>query len=184
MTPAGPTFNCESRPRVGPHFPRAGPPCRIWPLDGGPMRSLALIAVCGFAMLCTACGASNNKGKIVGKWKMVAGPGISEMIGTLESADVYFFLDFKNDGTMAMGIESSDPKIRKNLAKLEKSSMVCKYRLLSGDGIEVYDVPEGYGVTGLPGGGGKDSSRSQVTINGDLMLLKDETSTHQLIRIK
>ena len=29
----------------------------------------SLIAVCGLAMICTACG-SNNKGKIEGKWKV------------------------------------------------------------------------------------------------------------------
>ena len=40
-------------------------------------RTVPLLVVGGLALILAGCG-SNNEGKIVGRWKMVSGPGIDE----------------------------------------------------------------------------------------------------------
>jgi hypothetical protein len=153
-------------------------------------RPLVMIAVCGLAMLCTACGASNNKGKIEGKWKMVSGPGFDEQAKMFEMLKAYFYFDFKPEGTLALGLEMSDPEMKKMFegkVGAEKTSFTCKYKLLKGDAIEIYDLPKEMQKEGGGGlfGRNKDKARTNVKINGDNMTMTDEDGkSFQLSRVK
>jgi len=151
------------------------------------LRKVLYLAVCALALTATAC-SSNNKGKIEGKWKFVSGPGIDQQAKTLESAKAYLFFDFRPDGTVAIGVESSDPAMQKLLVGgTEKTTMSCKYKLLSGDGVEFYDMPKEMqdGKGGGMFGKNKERARTSAKIDGDNMTLTDPDNTRlTCVRVK
>jgi hypothetical protein len=127
-------------------------------------RPLALIAVCGVAMLCTACG-SNNKGKIVGKWKATALPGMSaedtekfKAMGDAMSVVIEFTADGKMIGTITMDMFG-----KKNSQEI----MSANYKLGTGDWVHFTNIKP-------PPKDKKTESKDKVVINGDTMTLETE----------
>jgi hypothetical protein len=157
------------------------------------MRPLLLVAVGGLAMLCTACGASNNKGKIEGKWKITDMPHKDDKskkeFEDMTKMGLYVYFDFKPDNALEMGVGADKPEVLefiKALSKGEPLQWNAKYKLLSGDGVEFYDLPKemrekGGGLFG----GNKDRARTNIKIEGDKMTMTDaDGKTGQLTKIK
>lgn len=141
------------------------------------MRAAARM-VCFVAVCCSAaalgCG-SNNKGKIEGKWKAVSFEGQGDDMKAMEALGMYLYFDFAGDGTLTIGLDTTNQEMKAMLAGGGKpTSWKCKYKLLSGDDVEIYDLPKEM-QSGKGGGlfGGKDKARSKITITGDEMTLKD-----------
>lgn len=127
-------------------------------------RPLALIAVCGLAMLCTACG-SNNKGKIVGKWKATSFPGMDETAkaNLKKMGDDAFSLviEFKPDGKMVGTMTIN------MLGKSQTEQvMSADYALGKGDWVNFTNMN--------PPQEGKSQSKDKVVIQGDTMTLETE----------
>jgi hypothetical protein len=150
-------------------------------------RSLMLFVV-GVALFCTGCG-SNNKGKIVGKWKVVSATGESDnSFKQMEQMKISLFFDFKDDNSVSMSVESTEE--RPKGAKQEVNSLFSfnfKYKLLSGDMVEFYDLPKDLqqkGGGGLFGSGTKDRGREKIKISGDNMTIIEDKINMTLVRVK
>jgi hypothetical protein len=140
-----------------------------------------LVAVTG---LVAGCGKSNNEGKIQGKWKIEYAPGFEEqMVKQLASMQTYAYIEFGKD-TCTIGVHSENPQVLDGLAKSgEKTTMTCKYKLLSGDGLEMYDLPPELKSMGT--GGKADRARTKVKIDGDNMTMTDDDGKQgKLTRVK
>jgi len=157
------------------------------------VRPLALFVVGAVALLCTACGSSNNKGKIVGKWKINELPHkdneAKEDFEGLSKLGIYVYFDFRADNTLEMGVGADKPETLefvKAMSKGQALQWTAKYKLLSGDGVEFYDLPKemqekGGGIFGK----NKDRARTNVKIDGDRMTMTDDDGkTGQLSRVK
>lgn len=140
-----------------------------------PARPIALVAVFGLALLCTAC-SSNNKGKIEGKWKFVSAPGLDEgMLKKLEADKIHLYIEFTPGGTVSIGAASPDPEVQKRIDEnQEKVTISCKYKLQSGDGVEFYDLPKEMREQGGGLFGNKDRARTSITVDGDTMTMTDD----------
>lgn len=140
-------------------------------------RNVALVLLAALALVAVGCGGSNNKGKIVGKWKITGGGGLKEEeLKFMDALGVYAYFEFKDDGTLSFGAGANDPKMNEKLAKnSEMKSASCKYKLLKGDAVEIYDIPkemqekEGGGPFGK-----KDRARGNIKIEGDGMTISDD----------
>lgn len=139
-------------------------------------RAVPLLMLAGLAMTAAGCGKSNNEGKIVGKWKMVSGPGMGEDDKKMmEAFKIYPYMEFSPDGTMSVGVAAADPKMQDAIAmKMDAEKITCKYKLLSGDGIEFYDLPKNMQEKGGLFGKNKDRARTKVKIDGDNMTMTDD----------
>lgn len=140
-------------------------------------RKFAFVLLAAVAIFATGCGSSNNKGKIVGKWKITGGGGIKEdEVKMMEAFGVSMFLEFKDDGSVTMGAHSSNPEFQKALESgKEKTSFSFKYKLGSGDTVELYDLPKE--MQDKKGGnpfGSKDKAKALVKIDGDNMTISDD----------
>lgn len=150
-------------------------------------RKLAFLALAGLALAVAGCG-SNNKGKIEGKWKIVSAPGLGEQeMKMMEAFKMYAYMEFKPDGTMSIGAASTDPEMQKMIeGSKDNKTVTCKYKLLSGDGVEFFDLPKelqekGGGMFGK----NKDKARTSVKINGDDMTMTDDDGkAGKLTRVK
>jgi hypothetical protein len=146
-------------------------------------RLVVVVALAGLAVTLTGC-SSSNKGKIEGKWKVVSGPGLDAQIKEMEQLKAYMYFDFRGDGSLTIGAESSDPAIQELAAKNGKT-VTCKYKLRGGESVEFYDLPPEMKQGGGGLFGGKDKARTNVTINGDSMTMKDsDGSTAKLTKVK
>jgi hypothetical protein len=156
-----------------------------------PARPFALAAVFGLALLCSAC-SSDNKGKIEGKWKFTEMPGMDAQakqgLDMMDKLGIYLYMEFKPDNTLTLGLGSDKPEAMeffKGLAKGQQTTWTAKYKLLTGDGVEVYDIPKEMQEQGGGPFAKKDRARSQVKIDGDTMTITDEDGkTGKLARIK
>jgi hypothetical protein len=151
-------------------------------------RSLLLFIVGGAALFCTACG-SNNQGKIVGKWKMLSMPGMdAAQTKEMDKLNVYAFFEFKDDGSMTVGAESSDKDMQALLLKQGVAkTLSCKYKLRSGDVVEFYDLPKEMQEKNGGGlfGSNKDRAKTRVKISGDNMTWTDDDGkSGNLVRLK
>ena len=153
-------------------------------------RKVAFVVLAAFALVATGCG-SNNKGKIVGKWKMVGGGGMkADDAKMMEMLGIYVYFDFKDDGTLQFGAGANDPKMNDMLKdKGETKVASMKYKLLSGDAVEIYDIPKD--MQDKEGGGPfgkKDRARGNIKIDGDNMTISDDdklkTDPVKLTRVK
>lgn len=137
------------------------------------LRRIAPLVLLACAGLVAGC-SSNNKGKIEGRWKFVSVPGVDEkMVQQLAAEKVYLFVDFSPNGTMTLGAASEDKDVQQRLNQSgEKVTMSCKYKLLSGDDVEFYDLPK---EMQEKGGlfGSKDRARTKVKVTGDTMTMTD-----------
>lgn len=155
-------------------------------------RPIALIMVCSLALLCTACG-SNNKGKIVGKWKITDPPDkTSEKsrkdYAKMSQAGFYMSLEFKPDGVLTIGLGSDKPDqldFLRAMAPNNRISWDAKYKLQTGDTVEFYDLPKEMQSSGGGGlFGGADRVKVKISINGDTMSMTDKEGTGKLVRMK
>jgi uncharacterized protein (TIGR03066 family) len=104
-----------------------------------------LLAVGLLLLLVPAC-SSNNKDKIVGKWKLVSVPA---------SVPFDMVWEFKSDGNLILTVQALGLS----------QNITGKYRLKSGDTVEITDLSES-----MPGEGKK--LRRDFLINGDDMTMK------------
>jgi hypothetical protein len=152
------------------------------------VRTTSFVVVC-LSLSALGCG-SNNKGKIEGKWKIVSATGQEQEMKQLAEMNGYMYMEFKADGVLAIGFEMTDPAMKKMIeaAAPGKTSFALKYRLLSGDDVEFYDMPKEMqdqkGGGGLFGGG-KDKAKTKIKIDGDNMTMTDsDGKSGTLTRVK
>ena len=149
-----------------------------------PTRLAFLALFAGMAVLAAGCGKSNNEGKIQGKWKIEYAPGFDQnTVKQLAAMQTYAYIEFGKD-TCTIGVYSDNPDVLKGLAQSgEKSTITCKYKLLSGDGLEMYDLPPELKQMGT--GGKADRARTKVKIDGDTMTMTDDDGKQgKLTRVK
>jgi hypothetical protein len=145
-------------------------------------RLLAVVLSTGLALAAVGCG-SNNKGKIVGKWRLDSGGGMTEpVLKQLAEQEGYAFFEFKDDGTMTMGFGSTDPQKQEALDKLTLGS--CKYKLGTGDAVELYDLSKS--MRDDEGGspfGKEDRAKGAIKIDGDTMTLVVGANSEDLLKL-
>jgi hypothetical protein len=129
-------------------------------------RAVCLVVVCASAAT-LGCG-SGLKGKIEGKWKVTAMGDEDAKKGLPPNVDMYMIVDFRADGNMAVEFGSSDPKAADGMKALLGSIPPVKYRVVSNDEIEIYDVPkdEKGVMTGF-----KENEKAKVAVTGDEMTI-------------
>jgi|GEM_PF-2796469 len=154
-----------------------------------------LVLVIG--LCCSSLGAdpgndpkSNNKDKIVGKWKITALPekaGGKKDLEELTKFGLYVYVEFKADGGLILGI-GADKKETLDLIKKgapdQKLTWDAKYKLLVGDAVEIYDLPKDLqnGNGGLFGK--KDRAKMTVKISDTEMKMIDDDGTATLKKLK
>jgi hypothetical protein len=149
-----------------------------------PARPLALIAVCGIALVCTAC--SSNSKKIVGKWKMVSVTGKDGKEQMAEPGGIGFIMEFTSDGNVKVGLDTSTmPEEMKKLMeknkeageKMNEMKQVGKYKV-SGSTIEFLDMQgSGDNPFGKKQGG-------KLSFSGNDLTITSEDATVKLTRMK
>jgi len=150
-----------------------------------------LLAVLFAAALGSAGCNSNNKGKIEGKWKLADMPGKTDAktkdeLAEMAKQGVFMYVEFRPDGTVTIGIGADKPEVLEFIKALAPNKQIAwdaKYKLLSGDGIELYDMPKEMQSQGGPFGR-KDRARGSAKITGDEMLLTDDEGVTKLTRMK
>jgi len=151
-------------------------------------RRLFTVALAAVALFAAGC-SSNNKGKIEGKWKVTAPPDkdakAAEGFKELGERGIYMYMEFKPDGTFYLGFGADNPGA---LAMLKmgmpggKLEFPAKYRLKSGNKVEIYDLSADAKQLMSEKG---DVMRSDVIIEGDNMTVKDPDGTiTKLTRMK
>lgn len=132
-------------------------------------RKFAFLVLAGLALAAAGCGGSNNKGKIVGKWKFV-GLGDEKDAKLADEDKLVLFMEFKDDGTGGFGLEVVDPNLKKMFkANEDGNSAAFKYKLLKGDEVEFYDLPKQ--MQGEKSGFKKDRGKAVIKITGDDMTM-------------
>jgi hypothetical protein len=149
-----------------------------------PARPLALIAVCGIALVCTAC--SSNSKKIVGKWKMVSVTGKDGKEQMAEPGGIGFIMEFTSDGNVKAGLDTSTmPEEMKKLMeqnkeaaeKMGETKQIGKYKV-SGSTIEFLDMKNpGESPFGKKQGG-------KLSFDGDNLTITGDDGTVKLTRMK
>jgi hypothetical protein len=143
-------------------------------------RPVCLVAL--LAPFVVGCGSS-LKGKIEGKWKVVSVEGTDMAKEMLP--DTYPTMEFRSDGVLVPGLESNDPNGAEFLKKLNENAPTCKYTILSGDEIELSEIPEKMKDAKGSLFPGKEKGKAKVTINGDEMTFSPEGGkTVKLTRMK
>lgn len=153
-------------------------------------RNIAFVLMIGLAFSATGCG-SNNKGKIEGKWKLIESPAETNAktksgLERMAKQGVYMYLEFKPDGGLTIGIGADKPEVLEIIKAMAPNKQItwdAKYKLLSGDGIEIYDMPKEMQSQGGPFSR-KDRARGIAKITGDEMALSDDEGTTKLTRMK
>jgi hypothetical protein len=128
-------------------------------------RGFALIVLAGLALAAAGCG-SNNKGKIVGKWKATTLPGMSEddkkAIKLIGEDNFALILEFTEAGKMTGTANITF------LGKTENKEVIsADYSLGTGDWVFFTNQNP-------PAKDGKAKSKDKITINGDTMTIDTE----------
>jgi len=143
-------------------------------------RKLTCLMLAGFTLFVAGCG-SNNKDKIVGKWKLQSAPNLSEEDWKFYEKLGHPFLEFKGDGTVIASFDWKSPNLKELAAKgSDLASETGTYKLLSGDLVEF-----------APGTDGSSSKmfrfpkgKLRVTIDGDNMTITASDGSLSLVRMK
>ncbi len=143
------------------------------------LRIPMLLLISATALTLSSC-SSNNESKIVGKWKLVESSKPEE-IKQMSDVGMYLYFEFRADNTFDMGIGSDKPGML-DLIKMTGKPVVYpgKYKLGSGDTVNFSEFkgPDGKGFDG------KDKARSNITIEGDNMTIKDaDGKTMKLVKV-
>jgi len=140
-------------------------------------RVLAVVLLAGVALMSAGCG-SNNKDKIVGKWKFIESPNADaetkKGLDMMAMMGAYMYFDFNADNTVVIGVESDKPGML-DLLKMSTPggtlTFPAKYKLLSGNKVEFYDLsPE---AKALIKGADKGRMVSEIMIDGGKLTMKD-----------
>jgi hypothetical protein len=147
-----------------------------------PIRKITFLAFAGFVLFAAGCGSA-NKGKIVGKWKLVSAPGMEEQGKMMEMMKAYIYFEFKADNTIAVGLEITDPQM-KEMFKGEGGTVVASgsYTLKTGNKVEM-------NITGKDKKGGtglfkNEKTLVEIKIDGDNMTITGSDGTGTLTRVK
>jgi len=144
-------------------------------------RPFALVVIA--ATLVFAAGCGGNKSKLVGKWKVDSASGKdAEGVKFLEAMKLIVYLDFGSDDTVKIGVDSTDPKMKEELAKQKDKAAGFasgKYKI-SGDVLEFVDMKEQDGK-GSPLG--KDN-KAKMKFEGDTLTLTGSDATLKLSKMK
>ena len=138
------------------------------------LRRFAPVLFIACAALLTAGCGSNNKGKIVGKWKIsdFGGDKVDDKMKELGDK-ISIYMEFRADETGGFGVDVNDPVLKKAFeANKDKTTFSFKYKLLNGDVVEVYDLPKEMQENGPFGK--KDRGKMRVKIDGDNMTISDD----------
>ena len=142
-------------------------------------RPLAFVLLASAALFAAGC-ESNNKEKILGKWKLVESPGFNTPDGRMfVEMGLYAVVDFAPDGTMTISLESDNPGTMALLnrnAPGGKTKFTAKYRLGFGDNVEITDIDKDLKQFIKPG-------RWVVTINAGYMSVKTADGIEKYERI-
>lgn len=128
-------------------------------------RGFALLVLAGLALAAAGCG-SNNKGKIVGKWKATTLPGMSEddkkAIKLIGEDNFALIIEFTDAGKMT-GVANVTI-----FGKTETKEVIsADYSLGTGDWVFFTNQNP-------PPKDGKTKSKDKITINGDTMTIDTE----------
>lgn len=88
------------------------------------VRAFAIAAVASLALCAAGCAASNNKGRVEGRWKIVSEASILRDT----------FLTFGDDGIVTLERPAEGAGKRSN-------PIAWRYKLLAGDAADFYDLP-------------------------------------------
>jgi hypothetical protein len=133
--------------------------------------------------------ASNNRDKIIGKWKVTADPGEPDPPPKNEYAAIamksmYVCMTFDETGTLTVESGADRPDVlafMKAKAPEQVFTAKMKYKLLAGDEVEIFDMPP----RGHPGRfGNKERARVSVEIEGPVMMLVEGHGSNRLIKVK
>jgi hypothetical protein len=136
---------------------------------------------------------SNNKDKIVGKWKFTEFPpwtGLrKEDYEAMTKVGIYIYFEFTADGVMVMGLGGDTPETLKFLKDSTPDGKItcdAKYKLLAGDGVEVYDLPRELQQQMFYAGLTNLERTTQVKLAGDKMTMTHAEGgrTGKLARVK
>ncbi len=152
-------------------------------------RRLALTAFLALAFAAVGC-SSNNKGKIEGRWKIVSLPAKTQNgkdeLAQMAKMGMYVYMEFRKDGTMTFGVGADKKELLdmvKAMAPNKQLTWDGKYKLSSGDNVELYDLPKDF-----QGGGGlfgkADRAKVKVAIKGDEMKMTDKDGTATLTKVQ
>jgi hypothetical protein len=147
---------------------------------------LFVIVLAGLSVSFAGC-SSNNKGKIVGKWKFVSSSDNNKEsqknIDQMKEMGAYLYFEFKADNTLVVGLDADKPEMIQFIKAMVPNNKVTwtgKYKLQSGNKVEIHDM-EPDAKQFIKG----DKARSEIIIDGDNMTIKDpDGSSAQLVRIK
>ena len=153
-------------------------------------RPLAALALAGLTLCAAGCGdASNNEGKIGGRWKVVsagdADPESQQVVARLGKGGAYYYFEFKPGHGFDLGIGADNKKTLDIINAASKDGPTvfrAKYMLLPGDGIEFYELPTKIEGPIISRSG--ERHRATVRIDGDDMTLIDAAGTNMLKRLK
>jgi hypothetical protein len=131
------------------------------------------------------CGSEDIHGKIEGKWKVVSADGKPLPKDLMSGTDIDLFLDFRPDGTLVRGVSTANPSSEAAVKEWMATPAKCKYKILSKDEIEVFEVTPDIGM----GKGNplrlKNQEKVKVAIRGDEMTFTpEESESVKLTRIK
>jgi hypothetical protein len=141
-------------------------------------RLFAFALLASTALLAAGCG-SNNKDKILGKWKLVDSPGYHTAEGRAATQmGLYVVVDFMPDGKMSVSVESDMPGTAERLSQAAgiKTRFDARYKLGFGDNIEITDIDKAARTFLKPG-------RWVVTINGGYMSAQTADGVEKYERI-
>ena len=146
------------------------------------LRRFAPVLLLACVGLIAGCG-SNNKGKIEGKWKLESYPGMEDFEKVSKETGMILYFEFEPNGTFALGFDSENKQILDLIkAKTGSTRFTAKYKLLMGDGIELYDFSPGPMSDAFKG---QKIARSNIKINGDKMTMTDpDGKTGSLVKMK
>lgn len=146
-------------------------------------RTVAFAVLAGLTLVATGC--SNNKAKLVGKWKMVAA---TDKDGKEHKADfmgITPLMEFTADGNIKVGVDMSSlpAEFKEKMgsspeaAKMTEMKQVGKYKV-SGDTIEFLDMEKG---DDSPFG---KRNRGKLKFDGDNLTISGDDGSMKLSRMK
>jgi hypothetical protein len=130
------------------------------------VRKLSLVLIASLVLLAAGC-SSNNKGKIVGRWKATSFPGLSSQdaatLNQLGEGNVYVILEFTADGKMV-----GTATIKAFGQTINKEVMHADYSLGYGDWVHTSNMSP-------PLKNGMTKGKDKVVITGDTMTIDMES---------
>jgi hypothetical protein len=140
-------------------------------------RLIALTVLATLALGAAGCG-SNSK-KLVGKWKITE---LGDQTAKGKGDDkLILFLEFKADGTGGMGMEITDPELKKMMGDDKGGTLVNFKWSVSGDTLELTDTS---GAKGEGPFGKKEKARGKLVFEGnDTVTIKPDDEKDKPVKL-